>query len=277
MPIQLSEFLSLLITPLFLIASLFVKHQTYNTELPIAPARVQTHLSNKRNVVLYLDKELVAKSREIGFNLSKTFENHLKQLLTQFSQINSSNTNGNNRIFGDWWAGPDLNRRPLARKAPELTSKSESELLERFRDFQIVDLRRSKRTAYEKVWFIKRLLRVVEKELTAISREDLREYLKTFESYSVSHYKNALRALKVFFRDFLDLPEVVASFKFPHQVFKPKQIVRDLGYRLHLAVDVKSEMPVAMTVASANENEKKHSMQLFERASCHVKPREAAG
>jgi len=48
---------------------------------------------------------------------------------------------------------------------------------------------------------------------------------------------------------------------------------RDLGYRLHLAVDVKSEMPVAMTVASANENEKKHSMQLFERASCHVKPR----
>jgi integrase len=32
-------------------------------------------------------------------------------------------------------------------------------------------------------------------------------------------------ALKVFFRDFLEMPEVVASFKFPHQVFKPKQIV----------------------------------------------------
>jgi integrase len=32
-------------------------------------------------------------------------------------------------------------------------------------------------------------------------------------------------ALKVFFRDFLELPEVVASFKFPHQVFKPRQIV----------------------------------------------------
>jgi integrase/recombinase XerD len=31
--------------------------------------------------------------------------------------------------------------------------------------------------------------------------------------------------LKVFFRDFLELPEVVASFKFPHQAFKPKQIV----------------------------------------------------
>jgi integrase len=32
-------------------------------------------------------------------------------------------------------------------------------------------------------------------------------------------------ALKVFFREFLKAPEVVASFKFPHQVFKPKQIL----------------------------------------------------
>jgi hypothetical protein len=47
---------------------------------------------------------------------------------------------------------------------------------------------------------------------------------------------------------------------------------RDLGYRLHLTVDCRSEMPIAMTVAPANENEKKHSMQLFEKASCHVKP-----
>jgi hypothetical protein len=49
--------------------------------------------------------------------------------------------------------------------------------------------------------------------------------------------------------------------------------MRDLGYRLHLAVDAKSELPVAMTVASANENEKKHSLGLFEKASCHVKPK----
>jgi len=123
------------------------------------------------------------------------------------------------------WAGPALNRRPLARKAPESPSKSESELLDRFRDFQIVDLRRSKRTAYEKVWFIKRLLKVVGKKPNSISRDDLRGYLKSLESYSASHYKNALMTLKVFFRDFLELPEVVASFKFPHQAFKPKQIV----------------------------------------------------
>jgi hypothetical protein len=55
-------------------------------------------MSNKRNVVLYLDKELVEKTKELGFNLSKTFENYLKQLLTQFSNINSVN-NCKNSVF----------------------------------------------------------------------------------------------------------------------------------------------------------------------------------
>jgi integrase len=113
----------------------------------------------------------------------------------------------------------------LARKAPELPLDNETQLLERFRDFQIVDLRRSKRTAYEKVWFIKRLFKTVSKKPNEISREDLRCYLKTLEKFSAAIYKNALMALKVFFRDFLEMPEVVASFRFPHQVFKPKQIV----------------------------------------------------
>ena len=48
---------------------------------------------------------------------------------------------------------------------------------------------------------------------------------------------------------------------------------KDLGYRLHLAVDVKSELPIAMIVVSANENEKKHSISLFEKSSKYVKPR----
>jgi hypothetical protein len=78
-------------------------------------------MPNKHNLVLYVDQELVEKSRELGFNLSKIFENHLKQLLEQFSQVDSSNNIGNNGNVGAWWAGPDLNRRPLARKANVLT------------------------------------------------------------------------------------------------------------------------------------------------------------
>ena len=37
-------------------------------------------MSEKRNVVLYLDAELVKKTKELGFNLSRTFENHLKTI-----------------------------------------------------------------------------------------------------------------------------------------------------------------------------------------------------
>jgi hypothetical protein len=65
-------------------------------------------MSNKHNLVLYVDQELVEKSRNLGFNLSKTFENHSKQLLMQFSQVNSSKYSRNGENFGDWWAGPDL-------------------------------------------------------------------------------------------------------------------------------------------------------------------------
>jgi post-segregation antitoxin (ccd killing protein) len=82
---------------------------------------VQPQMNNKHNIVLYVDQELVEKSRNLGFNLSKTFENHLKHLLTQFSQVNSSNNIENNDNQNEWWAGPDLNRRPLARKANVLT------------------------------------------------------------------------------------------------------------------------------------------------------------
>ena len=41
----------------------------------------------------------------------------------------------------------------------------------------------------------------------------------------------------------------------------------DLGYKLHLAVDADSDMPVAAVVASGNENEKKHTEELLEKAS----------
>ena len=78
-------------------------------------------MSNKRNVVLYLDRELVEKSKELGFNLSKTFENHLKCRITQFSTGNSVNNFDSGIENDEWWAEPDLNRRPLARKANVLT------------------------------------------------------------------------------------------------------------------------------------------------------------
>ena len=40
----------------------------------------------------------------------------------------------------------------------------------------------------------------------------------------------------------------------------------ELGYKLHVAVDAKSELPLAVIVAPANDNEKKHAPALFKRA-----------
>ena len=86
-------------------------------------------MRNKRNVVLYLDKDLFEKSKSLGFNLSKTFENHLKHLITQFSTGNSANNHDSTSKIGEWWAGPDLNRRPLARKANVLTKLDDRPIL----------------------------------------------------------------------------------------------------------------------------------------------------
>ena len=57
-------------------------------------------MTYKRNVVLYLDAELVEKTKELGFNLSKTFENHLKHLINQFSTVNSVDNCETSAIVG---------------------------------------------------------------------------------------------------------------------------------------------------------------------------------
>jgi post-segregation antitoxin (ccd killing protein) len=46
-------------------------------------------MSDKNNLVLIIDKELVEKSKELGFNLSKTFENHLKHPITPTYRLKS--------------------------------------------------------------------------------------------------------------------------------------------------------------------------------------------
>ena len=183
---------------------------------------MQAQLSSKHNLVLYIDRELVEKSRDLGFNLSKTFENHLKHLITDFSAVNSMNNFNSACKNSVWGAGPDLNRRPSARQAPGTPSE---ELLTRFREFLKVDLRRSDKTAYEHTYYIRRFLNELPKPVESTTVEDVREYLKSLKTVSSAQYKNILMALKVFFRDFLKAPEVVASFKFPHQVFKLKQIL----------------------------------------------------
>jgi hypothetical protein len=115
----------------------------------------------------------------------------------------------------------------------------------------MVDLRRSKRTAYEKVWFIKRIIKTLNKQPNDTNREDLRNYLRSLENYSAATYKNALMAIKVFFRDYLEKPELVSSFKFPHQVFQPKQIIsREQIKQFYLYLESPKEKALYMLYAT---------------------------
>jgi integrase/recombinase XerD len=98
------------------------------------------------------------------------------------------------------------------------------ELLERFREFELVDLRRDVKTTYEHVYYVRKFLKQLTKRVDMVSVADIREYLKSLNGVGSATYKNTLGALKVFFRDFLGMPQAVQSFKFPRQPFKPKRI-----------------------------------------------------
>ena len=204
----------------------------------LACPRMQIHLRNKHNLVLYIDKDLVVESKSLGFNLSKTFENHLKHLVTHFSTCNPAKNFYSTSKEGSWWAGPDSDRRPSARQAPGIPIE---DVLSKFREFLIVDLRRSKKTAYEHTYYIKRFLNAVDVPSELVASEDVRSYLKSL-SASSAQYKNILMALKVFFRDYMKHPDVVESFRFPHQVYKPKHIVgkEDLR-RFYEAIELPKE------------------------------------
>ena len=124
--------------------------------------------------------------------------------------------------------------------------------MDTFYDFQIVDLKRAERTAYEKVWYIRKFLKTVGKKPSEISREDVRSYLKDLNSVGTATYTNLLKSLKVFFRDFLNEPDVVETFRFPKQVFKPKNIPsREALQKFYRALCSKKERALFLLYASS--------------------------
>jgi len=96
-----------------------------------------------------------------------------------------------------------------------------------------------------------RFLNELSKPAESATVEDVREYLKNLKGISSAQYKNILMALKVFFRDFLKAPEVVSSFKFPHQVFKPKQILnREQLQQFYQSLETAKEKALFMLYAT---------------------------
>jgi post-segregation antitoxin (ccd killing protein) len=81
-------------------------------------------MTQKGNVVLYLDKELVEKSKELGFNLSKTFENHLKHLITGYSTVSTQNNANLNEYKGNLVGLPGFEPESIEPKSTSLDQAS---------------------------------------------------------------------------------------------------------------------------------------------------------
>jgi len=128
-------------------------------------------------------------------------------------------------------AGPaELNPRPpdlegVLRNSVELQSGALNDLLTKFKNFCRIDRQLAVRTADDDWGYpyqVRRLLKSLRKDPRQVTAEDIRSYLLKFQDRSASTRANILKGLKVFFRDFMQMPQVVSSFKFPKRVYTPQ-------------------------------------------------------
>jgi integrase len=97
-------------------------------------------------------------------------------------------------------------------------------ILDDFENFLTIDLQLRPRTVYRHKLEIRRYLRLTNHNPQSVSRNDVRQYLMRFKDAPSNTYANVLKSLKVFYRDYLEMPYVVNSFRFPRKVFVPKVI-----------------------------------------------------
>ena len=104
---------------------------------------------------------------------------------------------------------------------------SGAELLSQFKEFCRIDRNLSERTVSENNGYpfqVRRFLESIDKHPTQATAVDVRSFLSRFQDRSASTRANILKAFKVFFRDFMKMPWVVESFKFPKRIYTPKTV-----------------------------------------------------
>jgi len=97
-------------------------------------------------------------------------------------------------------------------------------IIEDFKNFLIVDRQLKDETVKKHLREIKRLFENSDFNPINAIRIDIRNYLMKFRDCSPYTYANILKALRVFYRDYLGKPEIIEGFKFPNRPFKPKKI-----------------------------------------------------
>ena len=104
-------------------------------------------------------------------------------------------------------------------------------LLEQIHRFCMVDLRRAEGTTKNNVYELNRFLKWFGKDPREATTEDIRSYLARFLQHAPGTYSNVLKALKVFYRDYLQRPNLVKSFKFPQRQFTLKTVPKKADLR----------------------------------------------
>jgi len=99
-----------------------------------------------------------------------------------------------------------------------------SQIVNAFEDFCRIDMHRSDRTVRNNSYWIRRFFNSVMKNPREVSDQDVREYLRKFRESPENTYANVLKAFKAFFRDFMRMPWIVESFRFPNRPFHPKTV-----------------------------------------------------
>jgi len=113
--------------------------------------------------------------------------------------------------------------RTKALQAPKEIDGTHS-VLRDFEEFCKVDLQLDHLTVKGHLGQIRRFLEAVKQDPSKLSDQDIRSYLAKFADANSNTYANVLKSLKVFFRDFMDMPQAVGSFKFPKRQIKFKTV-----------------------------------------------------
>jgi len=98
------------------------------------------------------------------------------------------------------------------------------QIVNAFGDFCRIDMHRSDRTVENNSYWIRRFFNSVKKNPREVSDQDVREYLRRYRDSPANTYANILKAFKAFFRDFMRMPWIVESFRFPNRPFHPKTV-----------------------------------------------------
>jgi integrase len=91
-----------------------------------------------------------------------------------------------------------------------------------FKSFLQVERQLSKRTVYSHCMYLSKLIE--QTKCGEVGPDEIRGFMRGHMGASVSGYSNALKALRIFFRDYLKRGDLVEGFRFPSTPFKPRTV-----------------------------------------------------